>query len=98
MPHYDYECSNCGQVFEVFQQISAAPLTQCPKCKGSVRRLIGSGCGLIFKGSGFYITDYKRNNQKNSSSEKDNKKNSSDSSKKKSEVSKTKHTPKSTDN
>ena len=61
MPHYDYECKNCGYNFEVFQQITEEPLTECPKCKGSVRRLIGAGSGLIFKGSGFYVTDYKKN-------------------------------------
>lgn len=61
MPHYDYECENCGYNFEIFQQINDKPLTECPKCKGSVRRLIGTGSGLIFKGSGFYSTDYKKN-------------------------------------
>ena len=61
MPHYDYECKDCGHTFEVFQQINDKPLTECPKCKGSVRRLIGTGSGLIFKGTGFYVTDYKRN-------------------------------------
>ena len=60
MPHYDYECKKCGHRFEAFQQITDKPLTQCPKCQSKVKRLIGSGAGLIFKGSGFYATDYKK--------------------------------------
>jgi len=59
MPTYDYECEKCKDKFEVFQSITAEPLGECPKCKGKVRRLIGSGAGIIFKGSGFYQTDYK---------------------------------------
>ncbi|MCL5269589.1 MAG: zinc ribbon domain-containing protein [bacterium] len=65
MPHYEYECSKCGKSFETFQSITEAPLTDCPDetCggKGTVRRLISRGAGVIFKGSGFYQTDYKRN-------------------------------------
>lgn len=62
MPTYEYECSKCGTVFEAFQMMSDPPLTRCEKCgaKGTVSRLIGAGAGLIFKGSGFYETDYKR--------------------------------------
>lgn len=59
MPNYDYHCKSCGHEFEIFQQMSADPLKTCPKCNGEVERLIGAGAGLIFKGSGFYITDYK---------------------------------------
>ncbi len=59
MPNYDYECSKCRHVFEVFQSMKDGPLKTCPKCKGPVSRLIGSGAGFIFKGSGFYITDYR---------------------------------------
>jgi putative FmdB family regulatory protein len=59
MPNYDYECKKCG-VFEVFQPMTAEPLAKCPKCKGKVKRLIGGGAGIIFKGSGFYCTDYKK--------------------------------------
>jgi putative FmdB family regulatory protein len=67
MPTYEYVCEKCGHQFEKFQPISAAPLTICPKelCpekrwgKGKVRRAISAGAGLIFKGSGFYITDYR---------------------------------------
>ena len=61
MPHYDYQCEECGHVFEVFQGMNDPLLEKCPQCPGKVRRLIGAGSGLIFKGSGFYITDYKNN-------------------------------------
>ena len=64
MPHYDYECQKCGYVFEAFQKINDKPLKKCSRCGGRLKRLIGAGAGLIFKGSGFYITDYKRNSQK----------------------------------
>ncbi len=64
MPTYDYECTKCGYTFEVFQKINSKPKDKCPKCGGKVRRLISGGCGLIFKGSGFYITDYKKKEQK----------------------------------
>jgi putative FmdB family regulatory protein len=61
MPTYDYVCTKCGHEFEVFQSMKDKPLTQCPKCKkGRVKRLIGTGAGLLFKGAGFYETDYKR--------------------------------------
>ncbi|MFH1848384.1 MAG: FmdB family zinc ribbon protein [Candidatus Omnitrophota bacterium] len=60
MPTYDYKCAKCGHRFEAFQSIKAEPLTECPKCKGAVQRIIGLGGGIIFKGSGFYETDYKR--------------------------------------
>jgi len=60
MPTYDYECTECGHVFEHFQAMTDTPLRKCPKCKASVRRLIGSGLGVIFKGSGFYQTDYRK--------------------------------------
>jgi len=64
MPTYEYECSSCQYVFEAFQQISEAPLTECPRCKGPVRRKISGGSGLLFKGKGFYITDYRSENYK----------------------------------
>jgi len=60
MPTYEYRCGDCNYQFEAFQSIKAEPVKECPKCKGAVRRLISSGNGLIFKGSGFYITDYKK--------------------------------------
>jgi putative FmdB family regulatory protein len=59
MPTYEYECLNCKDHFEVFQSISAPPLKRCKKCKGKLRRRIGTGAGIIFKGSGFYTTDYR---------------------------------------
>ena len=60
MPTYEYECSKCKYTFEEFQSINEKPLTRCPKCKGELRRLISGGAGLIFRGSGFYVTDYKK--------------------------------------
>lgn len=62
MPTYEYKCQKCGYVFEEFQPINDDPLSSCPKCGGSVQRIIGAGAGLIFKGSGFYLTDYKKTN------------------------------------
>jgi len=67
MPTYEYECEKCGHQFDKFQPIADKPLAVCPKelChlkkwgKGKVKKLIGAGAGLIFKGSGFYITDYR---------------------------------------
>ncbi len=68
MPTYDYECTECGHTFEEFQMMSEAPLTSCPACeKEGLRRLIGGGTGIIFKGSGFYIND-SRSSSKNGSS------------------------------
>lgn len=58
MPTYEYECAACG-AFELFQSIKDQPLKRCPKCKGKVKRLIGRGAGILFKGSGFYQTDYR---------------------------------------
>ena len=60
MPTYEYECENCTERFELFQSITAPALTICPKCGGAVKRLIGTGAGIIFKGPGFYATDYKK--------------------------------------
>jgi len=59
MPTYEYECQKCHRRHEAFQSITAKPLTKCPRCRGRLKRLIGSGSGFIFKGSGFYITDYR---------------------------------------
>ncbi len=56
MPTYEYECGTCG-TFEQFQRITEDPLSDCPRCGSAVRRLISSGTGIIFKGSGFYSTD-----------------------------------------
>lgn len=60
MPTYEYECTQCGYNFEAFQKMTDPPLESCPKCSKKVRRLIGSGAGIIFKGSGFYATDYRK--------------------------------------
>lgn len=61
MPTYEYACTKCGHEFEQFQSMSAEPLKKCPKCKkAGLKRLVGGGAGLIFKGTGFYITDYKK--------------------------------------
>ncbi|MBI1372571.1 MAG: zinc ribbon domain-containing protein [Phycisphaera sp.] len=60
MPTYDYRCDNCGHEFEQFQSITANALRKCPECgKLKLKRLIGTGGGVIFKGSGFYQTDYR---------------------------------------
>lgn len=59
MPTYEYKCTECGNIFERFQGIKEPPSTECPSCSGPVKRLIGTGAGLLFKGSGFYITDYR---------------------------------------
>jgi putative FmdB family regulatory protein len=61
MPTYDYVCEKCGHEFEVFQSMKDPRLTKCPQkpCRGKVERKIGAGAGLVFKGSGFYITDYR---------------------------------------
>jgi len=60
MPTYEYECQKCHHRFELFQSIKDEPAKTCPKCRGRVKRLLGTGAGLIFKGSGFYITDYRK--------------------------------------
>lgn len=61
MPTYDYICAKCGHELEVFQSMKEAPLKVCPACKRrALKRKVGGGAGLIFKGSGFYITDYKK--------------------------------------
>lgn len=62
MPTYEYVCERCEYRFEEFQSISDAPLRRCPVCSGTVHRIINGGAGLIFKGSGFYVTDYKHAN------------------------------------
>lgn len=60
MPTYEYKCAHCGDVFEAFQKITDKHLDKCPKCGRPVKRLISSGSGIIFKGSGFYATDYRK--------------------------------------
>ena len=65
MPNYDYVCGSCDEEFEFFQSMNDAPLEQCPSCEEfSLKRKIGTGAGIIFKGSGFYETDYKKSAKK----------------------------------
>jgi putative FmdB family regulatory protein len=64
MPTYDYKCLKYEHRFEAFQKMTEDPLTTCPECGGEVKRLIGAGSRPIFKGSGFYQTDYKNSSQK----------------------------------
>ncbi|UCG62681.1 MAG: zinc ribbon domain-containing protein [Candidatus Zixiibacteriota bacterium] len=68
MPTYEYQCDSCGYEFEEFQSISDPPVTICPECKGRTKRVISGGAGLIFKGSGFYITDYRNSQYKKDAS------------------------------
>ncbi|MDD5005511.1 MAG: zinc ribbon domain-containing protein [Candidatus Omnitrophica bacterium] len=61
MPNYEYECQSCGYKFEKFQYMNDAPIKECPKCHANkAKRLISAGSGIIFKGSGFYATDYRK--------------------------------------
>jgi putative FmdB family regulatory protein len=65
MPTYEYKCDNCRHELEAFQSITAKPLRKCPECgKLKLKRLLGTGAGLIFKGSGFYETDYRSDSYK----------------------------------
>ena len=64
MPTYDYECRKCGHRFEVFHSMSDDTARRCPKCKSKARRVPSAGAGLLFKGSGFYITDYRSSSYK----------------------------------
>ena len=70
MPTYDYRCTVCDNRFEHFQSMFDEPLKICPKCNSAVKRVISGGSGLIFKGSGFYITDYKNKKSNNNSASK----------------------------
>lgn len=66
MPTYEYKCDTCNEVFEIFHSISADPKTECPQkeCDGKISRMISSGSGMLFKGSGFYETDYRSSSYK----------------------------------
>jgi len=65
MPTYEYQCQDCGYKFEKFQYMSEDPIKKCPKChKDKAKRLISAGSGIIFKGSGFYATDYRKDKPK----------------------------------
>jgi putative FmdB family regulatory protein len=69
MPTYEYKCRECGHAFDEYQRMTADPLVVCPKCgKHALKRVMGTGGGLIFKGSGFYQTDYKKNGSSPSTS------------------------------
>ncbi len=100
MPTYQYRCDKCGHEFEEYQSMLDDPLDSCPECKGPVHRLITGGAGFLFKGSGFYITDYRSgqykkdaaadsSSSKTSSESKDASKSKSDSSSKKTKSKKT---------
>ena len=67
MPTYDYQCDKCGNTFEKFEKMTAKSLDKCPKCGGILHRLIGGGSGILFKGTGFYETDYKKKSSPNKS-------------------------------
>ncbi len=69
MPTYEYQCESCGEEFEYFHGMNEAPKATCEKCGGALRKLLSAGSGLIFKGTGFYITDYKKSNSSPTTSE-----------------------------
>ena len=60
MPTYTYRCADCNHEYEAFQSMKDEPHKECPECSGAVERVIGAGAGILFKGSGFYVTDYKK--------------------------------------
>lgn len=64
MPTYEYRCTSCGHEFEVFQKMTDPPKKRCPECRSKVEKKLSAGAGLIFKGSGFYITDYRSDDYK----------------------------------
>lgn len=68
MPTYEYQCGRCGETLEVFQKITDPPRKRCPKCRGALRRKLGTGAGILFKGSGFYATDYRSESYKKAAS------------------------------
>lgn len=68
MPTYEYRCPACGADFEKFQRMSDEPVAECPKCGAKAERQISGGAGLLFKGSGFYITDYRSDSYKKAAS------------------------------
>lgn len=68
MPTYEYQCGKCGETLEIFQKITDPPRKRCPKCRGALRRKLGTGAGVLFKGSGFYATDYRSESYKKAAS------------------------------
>ena len=72
MPTYDYKCNDCEHIFEEFHKITEDPEIFCPKCGAKSRRLISGGAGIVFKGSGFYVNDYKKSSPNNSENKNDN--------------------------
>ena len=88
MPTYDYHCDACEHEFELFQQMSASPIRKCPDCgKLKLRRLFGTGAAVMFKGSGFYETDYRSDSyKKGAKAAKEKKEKKSEKSDKKSET------------
>lgn len=74
MPNYDYKCKDCGNIFEVFHSMSENPEIVCPVCGAKAQKKIGAGAGIVFKGNGFYVTDYK--NKKNDEKKKPDQKSS----------------------
>lgn len=91
MPTYEYRCTECGAEFERVQKMNDAHISECPECQGEVRRLISKGGGILFKGTGFYATDYRsggpssESKKSESSSSESEKSESSSSESKKSE-------------
>jgi len=77
MPTYEYECQKCGHRFEKFQKMTEEPVKKCPECKGKTKRLIGVGGGIIFKGAGFYTTEYRSAEYKQKASQEANSSSSS---------------------
>lgn len=69
MPTYTYSCESCGHRYDAFQSMTVEPDKICPECGGPIARLIGAGAGVVFKGSGFYVTDYRKDNGSKSRSE-----------------------------
>ena len=70
MPTYNYQCKSCNEIIVVLQKISDSSLKSCKKCKGDLKKIISGGTGMIFKGNGFYLTDYARKKEKNKISKK----------------------------
>jgi putative FmdB family regulatory protein len=96
MPTYEYKCENCGHLFEQFQSITSKPLRVCPQCgESKLNRLIGAGSGIIFKGSGFYQTDYRNDSYKKAAAS-DKKTSTKTTDKKESKATETTSTEKST--